>query len=101
MLFSQKKLLIYFFFQRAEASASSIKELNPNVQIHILSGDVLSKDKDFFQGFDALVASDQPFDVLIRLDGLCRDHNIQFFCADTWGFFGYGFLDLQKHDCQL
>lgn len=38
-------------------------------------------------------------DVLIKIDKMCREHSIQFYCADTWGFYGYSFLDLQKHKC--
>lgn len=76
---------------------SAIRELNPNVNIDILSGDILTKSGAFFEDFHAMVATDCSVDVLIKLDELCRDHSLQFYCTDTWGFYGFCFLDLQTH----
>lgn len=84
--------------QRAQASASAIRELNPNVNINILSGDLFSKSEEFYKDFDAMIATDCAVDVLIKLDNLCRKHDIQFYCADTWGFYGYCFLDLKNYE---
>ncbi len=76
---------------------NAIRELNPNVAIYLSSGNPNSKPDTFFTEFNAVVATDCPVDVLIKVNKICRDNSILFYCADTWGFYGYVFLDLQQH----
>ena len=38
-------------------------------------------------------------DVMVSVNKLCRDcGDIKFFAGDIFGFFGYAFLDLVKHE---
>ncbi|GFY38312.1 SUMO-activating enzyme subunit 1 [Trichonephila inaurata madagascariensis] len=83
---------------RAMASKAAIQELNPNVEIIIDSEHVTSKAACFYAGFNAVFATDCPLSILIRVNKLCTLKNIPFYCGDTWGFYGYGFLDLLKHN---
>lgn len=83
---------------RAEASVAAIRELNPNVAIYLSSGDPNSIPDKFFIEFNSVIATECPVDVLIKINKICRDNSVLFYCADTWGFYGYCFLDLQRHE---
>ncbi|GFT63246.1 SUMO-activating enzyme subunit 1 [Nephila pilipes] len=82
---------------RAKASKAAIQELNPNVKIEIDSEHVTSKPGSFYAQFTAVFATDVPLSVLIRVNKMCHSNNVPFYCGDSWGFYGYGFLDLLKH----
>ncbi|GIX77350.1 SUMO-activating enzyme subunit 1 [Caerostris extrusa] len=83
---------------RAIASKTKIQELNPNVQIDIDGEPVSSKESSFFAQFTAVFATGCSLRELIKLNKICREKSVHFYCAETWGFYGYGFLDLgQKH----
>ncbi|CAL1275474.1 unnamed protein product [Larinioides sclopetarius] len=82
---------------RAKASKAAIQELNPNVHIEIDSEHISSKPASFFSQFTAVFATDCPLSVLIRINKMCHENKVHFYCGDTWGFYGYSFLDLLKH----
>ncbi|GFU03225.1 SUMO-activating enzyme subunit 1 [Trichonephila clavipes] len=82
---------------RAMASKAAIQELNPNVEIRIDSEHLTSKPANFYAQFNAVFATDCPLSILIRVNKLCHFKNVPFYCGDTWGFYGYGFIDLVKH----
>lgn len=85
--------------KRSEASLAAIQELNPNVKILVETGDPNTKPDSFFADFDAIFATGCDIDLLIKIDKICRDtKEVQFYCADTWGFYGYCFLDLLHHN---
>ncbi|XP_035211595.1 SUMO-activating enzyme subunit 1-like, partial [Stegodyphus dumicola] len=79
---------------RAEASKAAIQELNPNVEIIIDTEPISSKPTEFFAGFQAVFATNSPLNILIKVNKACRENSVLFYCGDTWGFYGYGFLDL-------
>ncbi|GFR31439.1 SUMO-activating enzyme subunit 1 [Trichonephila clavata] len=82
---------------RAKASKAAIQELNPNVEIQIDSEHIITKTESFYAQFHAVFATDCPLSVLVRVNKMCHSKNVPFYCGDTWGFYGYGFLDLLKH----
>jgi len=82
--------------KRAEASQVAIQELNPNVKVLIESGNPADKELEFFKNYTAIFSTGCNLDLHSRINRFCRDLNIQFYCADTFGFFGFGFLDLGK-----
>jgi len=83
---------------RAEASASRAQQLNPMVQVIADSEDIADKPDTFFGQFDVICATDCPGEQLIRINEICRENNIKFFCGDVFGTFGYTFADLQIHE---
>lgn len=86
------------FSQRAEASVSRAQQLNPMVQVTADSEDVADKPDTFFGDFDVICATECPVEQLIRINQICREKGIKFFCGDVFGMFGYTFTDLQIHE---
>jgi len=82
---------------RAEASKAGIQELNPNVTIIIDKETVDSKDSTFFATFSVVFATGIPLNSLIEVNKLCHDQDVPFYCGETWGLYGYGFIDLLQH----
>ncbi|KDR15653.1 SUMO-activating enzyme subunit 1 [Zootermopsis nevadensis] len=83
---------------RAEASLSRAQQLNPMVQVTADSEDVADKPDTFFGDFDVICATECPVEQLIRINQVCREKSIKFFCCDVFGMFGYTFTDLQIHE---
>ncbi|XP_015930898.1 SUMO-activating enzyme subunit 1 [Parasteatoda tepidariorum] len=83
---------------RAEASKSAIQELNPNVTIVIDKDPLESKDAKFFAEFSVVFATGIPLKSLTKVNEICHKEDVLFFCGETWGFYGYGFLDLLSHN---
>ncbi|XP_069672220.1 SUMO-activating enzyme subunit 1 [Periplaneta americana] len=83
---------------RAEASLTRAQELNPMVQVTSDSDNVADKPESFFGNFDVICATECPVEQLIRINQICREKSIKFFCGDVFGMFGYTFADLQIHE---
>jgi len=85
---------------RAEASLERLQALNPQVEITVDKSPLEAKGKEFFAGnFDVVIVTNATRDVMVSVNKLCRDcGDIKFFAGDIFGFFGYCFLDLVKHE---
>jgi ubiquitin-like 1-activating enzyme E1 A len=83
---------------RAECSQSRIQRLNPMVDVGVSTEDVAFKDEAFFKNFDVICMTGQQKDTVEKVDAICRQHNIKFFAGEVFGFFGYMFTDLSKHE---
>merc|ERR1712241_314850 len=83
---------------RAEASLERLKQRNPMVEITADKDNLDAKEKDFFSNFDVVIITNYPKDVTLKVNNYCRDLKIKFFAGDIFGYFGYSFMDLVKHD---
>lgn len=83
---------------RAEASLGRAQQLNPMVELKADMEQLASKPKEYFKSYDVVCIIGASTEVLLRIDGVCRDFSIKFFAADLWGMFGYSFADLQEHN---
>jgi len=77
---------------------SRAQQLNPMVQVTADSEDVADKPDTFFGDFDVICATECPVEQLIRINQICREKGVKFFCGDVFGMFGYTFADLQIHE---
>lgn len=83
---------------RAQASLERLKQRNPMVEITADDANLDSKDADFFKNFDVVIVTNYPKDVTLKVNKFCRDLSVKFFAGDIFGYFGYSFMDLVKHD---
>lgn len=83
---------------RAEASAASAQLLNPMVSVSTNAGNPKDKDDTFFKQFDVICATNCPVSLQCRLDRICFENKIKFFCGDVFGFYGSSFADLGTHE---
>merc|ERR1712018_1117311 len=83
---------------RAEASLERLKQRNPMVEISADKDNLDAKEKDFFSAFDVVIITNYPKDVTLKVNNFCRDLKKKFFAGDIFGYFGYSFMDLVKHD---
>lgn len=58
------------------------------------SADLAENDLDCY---DVVVATCLPSSEMVRLDDICRKKGKLFFAGDVYGFFGFMFSDLGKH----
>jgi len=84
--------------QRAESSVSRAQQLNPMVDVRVDSGSVADKPASFFASYDVVCATCCTLAQLIRVDDICRQHNVAFFAGDVFGYFGFMFADLHQHE---
>ena len=52
----------------------------------------------YSSNFDVVIVTNYPKDVTLKVNNFCRDLKIKFFAGDIFGYFGYSFMDLVKHD---
>ena len=52
----------------------------------------------FSTNFDVVIVTNHTRDVMVKVNKITRDSGIKFFAGDIFGFFGYCFLDLVKHE---
>ena len=45
-----------------------------------------------------MIVTNYPKDVTLKVNKFCRELKIKFFAGDIFGYFGYSFMDLVKHD---
>jgi len=84
---------------RAEASLERVRALNPGVEIKIDKSHLDTKDAKFFtDNFDLVVTTNYPKDTIVKVNQMCREGGTKFFAGDVFGFFGYSFMDLVKHE---
>merc|ERR1712012_833949 len=83
---------------RAQASLERLKQRNPMVEVTADSDNLEAKEKKFFENFDVVIVTNYPKDVILKVNKICRANNIKFFAGDIFGFFGYSFMDLIKHE---
>jgi len=83
---------------RAEASLARLQQLNSMVEVTAEAGAASEKELPFFQQFDVVIATELPKEQLVRINSLCRPHNILFYAGDVFGFFGWSFMDLVSHN---
>lgn len=53
---------------------------------------------EYFYDFETICATECSCDQLLRLNQICREKSIKFFCGDVFGTFGFTFADLQIHE---
>ena len=86
------------FFQRATESAPQAQLLNPMVEVSACIDNPDDKPDDFFTKFDVICATCCSVSLNCRLDTLCHQNKIQFFCGNVFGYYGYSFADLGTHE---
>lgn len=82
----------------AEACLESIRKLNPLVKVTADVSDVMDKPNDYFKQFHIVCMSSLSLEQLTHVDGVCSDSGIKFFCGSVFGFYGYMFSNLGKHE---
>lgn len=84
--------------QRAESSKDRTQLLNPMVEVTADTDNVADKPDNFFTNFDVICALCCSPSQLNRINEICADNNIKFFCGDVFGYYGYMFSDLGLHE---
>lgn len=75
----------------SEVSASTLRDMNPLIDVHVLGGDVEDVD---LEGFVVVVATGLPLASVAALDERCRARGVAFFAADCHAWIGWAFADL-------
>lgn len=83
---------------RAEASLTRARNLNPMVTIDVDTSNIDDKPDAYFNNFDVVCATQCTISQMKRINGACRKYNVKFFAGDVWGWFGYTFADLIVHE---
>ncbi|KAI7880986.1 hypothetical protein K492DRAFT_207159 [Lichtheimia hyalospora FSU 10163] len=85
---------------RAEAVAPAIRALNPRVKVEVDQSSVAEKPDSFFQAFDIVCMIHHDAATLVRVNQAVRkaSKSIPFYAADAFGWVGYLFCDLSKHE---
>lgn len=83
---------------RAVASETRTKELNPNVCVEAVCESLADKGEEFFKQFDVVCLTETPKNLRLKINKICRTNKIKFFCGDIFGYFGYCFADLGMHE---
>uniref|UniRef100_A0AAF5PSR5 THIF-type NAD/FAD binding fold domain-containing protein n=2 Tax=Wuchereria bancrofti TaxID=6293 RepID=A0AAF5PSR5_WUCBA len=78
---------------RAEASRQKCQLLNPNVELHVDTGDISEKDEKFFTNFDLIILVDQKYAVINQINKICRNARKPFIAGGVFGWIGYAFFD--------
>ena len=84
--------------QRASSSHHRTQLLNPMVEVKVDMENCSSKSEEYFKSFDVICATCCTLPELLRLDEICRRHNISFFVGDVFGYYGFMFANLHEHD---
>ena len=82
---------------RAEASVERLSSLNPNVKVTASNVNLSEVSDEYFDQFNIVCVIDYPFEVVNKVDAICRSKNISFLVADCFGAFGYMFSDLGEN----
>ncbi|GAA5812811.1 hypothetical protein MFLAVUS_006270 [Mucor flavus] len=82
---------------KAEASAPSIRNLNPRVKVVVDQQNICEKSDEFFESFAVVCLVHSNYLVMDRVDKLRRKVNKPFYASDAFGWFGYIFCDLGEH----
>ena len=84
--------------QRAEASVERAQRLNPMVSVTAQTGSSTDLTEEQVAHYDVLVATGCPDAELTRLNALCRRRGVLFLAGDVYGFYGFMFADLGRHE---
>jgi len=82
---------------RAESSVARVQLLNPMVDVSADPAAVADKPDAFFKDFDIVCATSCTRSQQIRINTICRENGIKFYSGDVFGYYGYMFADLIKH----
>ena len=77
---------------------AEVQKLNPMVEITADTQDVAKKPDDFFLNFNIVCATCCSRTQLLRINEICHKNKIKFYAGDVFGFYGYMFADLIKHE---
>lgn len=79
---------------RAVAAAEFLRELNPYVRVVVEPGDAVGRADAFWQRYDLVCVSKQPWPVAEAIAAACRRGGVKFYLGDCHGYFGFLFADL-------
>ena len=74
------------------------QRLNPMVSVSAVTEPSSALTEDRLSHYDVLVATGCPDRELARLNALCRRRRLLFLAGDVYGFYGYMFADLGRHE---
>ncbi|XP_060561529.1 SUMO-activating enzyme subunit 1-like [Ruditapes philippinarum] len=83
---------------RAECSRDRTQLLNPMVDVTADPQDVDNKPDDFYKNFDVICALCCKPTQLYKINTICSENKIKFYCGDVMGYYGYMFSDLGFHE---
>lgn len=83
---------------RADSSRERTQLLNPMVDVSADTEDVSEKPTEYFTNFDVICALCCKPSELIRINKICSENKIKFYCGDVFGYYGYMFSDLGFHE---
>jgi ubiquitin-like 1-activating enzyme E1 A len=83
---------------KSVSAVPRLQALNPNVEVLGDSGQVEEKEEEFFTHFDVVCMTNCHSELQVKVNEVCRKHSIKFYSADTWGYYGYYFVDLGNHE---
>jgi len=83
---------------RATSSLPSAQRLNPMVQVTAESCKLEEKEDSFFTQFTVIIVTNCTKTEIMRLNRIARESGIKFLVSDVFGFFGWIFLDLGRHE---
>lgn len=83
---------------RATLTASKLRELNSYVAVEVLENPSQLADipLDFLKSFSCVVLTETSIETQLRVNQFCRQHNISFIAADTFGITCCAFVDFGK-----
>ncbi|XP_076065036.1 SUMO1 activating enzyme subunit 1 [Oratosquilla oratoria] len=82
----------------AEASQERAQDLNPMVEVHADPDQLETKTDEYFRDFDVVCITNCTGEEAMRINNICRQHNILFYMGDVLGMFGFMFADLGDHE---
>ncbi|XP_043226162.1 SUMO-activating enzyme subunit 1-like [Amphibalanus amphitrite] len=83
---------------RAEVSVERAQRLNPMVSVTAEKTPSTQLTEEQVARYDVLVATGCPDSELTRLNALCRRRGVLFLAGDVYGFCGFMFADLGRHE---
>ncbi|OUM55105.1 hypothetical protein BVG19_g4587 [[Candida] boidinii] len=83
---------------KLDASKTRIQDLNLRVDLKTFIEDWESKDKNWFDSFDLVIATGLDKLQLIKLNNITRDLRLPLYSTSTHGLYGYIFVDLIEHE---
>jgi ubiquitin-like 1-activating enzyme E1 A len=82
--------------KRGEAVVSSVRALNPLVDVQFKDADPLKLEDVFLKSFNLVCASICLLSTMVKLNNQCRELGVHFIATDTFCLSAYFFSDLHK-----
>uniref|UniRef100_A0A914D9U3 THIF-type NAD/FAD binding fold domain-containing protein n=1 Tax=Acrobeloides nanus TaxID=290746 RepID=A0A914D9U3_9BILA len=82
---------------RALASEKRTRDLNPMVELKIITSTVDEQPEEFFKEYDLVILIDQKYDMINKVNKICRKEGIRFQSGGVFGWNGYAFFDFNNH----